>query len=73
MCAAFCVRAWLPYRVRRYFTIPAMHIALHLEPPPPWRLAATAAGFLLVNVATTAVFLRREFAWDDGSTARFIW
>eukprot|EP00873_Tetraselmis_striata_P023669 jgi/Tetstr1/443933/TSEL_031885.t1 len=70
-CAAALVPAWLVEL--RYFTIPAMHIALHLEPPPHWRLAATAAGFLLVNVATTAVFLRREFAWDDGSTARFIW
>ena len=50
-------------------------LLLHANAPErSWRsLALTAALFAAVDAAAVYVFLRRPFAWPDGSTARFMW
>ncbi|KAK9831499.1 hypothetical protein WJX81_002842 [Elliptochloris bilobata] len=57
----------------RYFTVPAVLVALHSCPPSRAQLLLTAAAFAAVNVATIALFLFRPFRWPDGSVARLMW
>jgi alpha-1,2-glucosyltransferase len=57
----------------RYFTVPFSLVLLHVPPPAPWRLRATAAAYLAANLAVLYTFVARPFAWPDGSVARFMW
>ena len=57
----------------RYFTVPAVLVALHSRSPSRTQLLLTACAFTAVNAATIALFLFRPFRWPDGSVARFMW
>ncbi len=60
-------------RCCRYFTVPVVLVLLHVPPPALWRLKATAAAYLLVDLAALYMFTMRPFTWGDGSVARFMW
>jgi alpha-1,2-glucosyltransferase len=57
----------------RYFTVPFVLLALHMQPPSPRQLALMGGAYAAVDAITIYVFMFRPFAWPDGSVARFIW
>lgn len=57
----------------RYFTIPLIMLALHIQPPTVRQTAVAAVAWAAVNAATVWLFLMRPYAWPDGSLARFMW
>ena len=58
---------------RRYFSVPFVLVALHMQPPSQRQLLQTIALFAAVNVFTIYMFLFRPFQWGDGTVARFMW
>ena len=54
----------------RYFLVPFVMLALHMQPMGARQLALTAAGYTVINAATIYVFLFRPFDLTDGSIAR---
>lgn len=57
----------------RYYTIPLIMLALHMEPPTVRQICCTAMAWTVVNAITVWLFLMRPFVWPDGSLARFMW
>lgn len=57
----------------RYFTVPALMFAVHVQPPKWYSSIVQLACFAAVNAATLYVFIERPFLWPDLSVARFMW
>jgi len=57
----------------RYFTQPFVLLCVHQPPWPRRALALALAAYGLLDLAVLHLFLRRPFAWPDGSVARFMW
>lgn len=57
----------------RYFTVPALLFAVHVQ-PPRWNVSALQiACFAAINSATMYMFTERSFLWPDSTVARFMW
>lgn len=57
----------------RYFTVPALLFAVHLQPPQWQASVVQMLCFGAVNAGTLYLLCERPFVWGDGSVARFMW
>lgn len=57
----------------RYFLVPFVMLALHMQPMGARQLVLTAAGYTIINAVTIYLFLFEPFHLADGSTARLMW
>ena len=57
----------------RYFLVPFVVLALHMQPMSARQLALTAAAYTVINAATIYTFLFRSFVEADGHLARLMW
>lgn len=56
----------------RYFTLPFLLMMLHI-PMNAFSSIVMTALYTAVNIVTFHVFIHKQYTWDDGSTARFMW
>lgn len=57
----------------RYFTVPVILFAVHVQPPVWYVSLLQIVCFASVNAATLYVLTERPFLWPDASVARFMW
>jgi alpha-1,2-glucosyltransferase len=57
----------------RYFLVPFVMLALHMQPMGARQLALTAAVYTAINAATIYLFLFQPWHLADGSLARLMW